>query len=125
MLISQAYAQTAPSGPGGMDIMSLLPLILMFVLLYFLLLRPQMRRAKEQKQMLTSLQKRGLPPRDPNGALHSPIKAGETRGDQPVYVMRTSLYTRASLHPAATAAAMLSLGLVVALALTGKRRNGT
>jgi preprotein translocase subunit YajC len=57
MLISQAYAQTAPSGPGGMDIMSLLPLILMFVLLYFLLLRPQMRRAKEQKQMLTSLQK--------------------------------------------------------------------
>jgi len=48
MLISQAYAQTAPTGTGGMDIMSLLPLILMFVLLYFLLLRPQMRRTKEQ-----------------------------------------------------------------------------
>ena len=40
-----------------MDIMSLLPLILMFVLLYFLLLRPQMRRAKEQKQMIASLAK--------------------------------------------------------------------
>jgi preprotein translocase subunit YajC len=40
-----------------MDIMSLLPLILMFVLLYFLLLRPQMRRAKEQKQMIASLTK--------------------------------------------------------------------
>jgi preprotein translocase subunit YajC len=35
----------------------MLPLILMFVLLYFLLLRPQMKRAKEHKQMLTSLQK--------------------------------------------------------------------
>lgn len=57
MLISQAYAQTAPTGTGGMDIMSLLPLILMFVLLYFLLLRPQMRRAKEQKQMIASLAK--------------------------------------------------------------------
>jgi preprotein translocase subunit YajC len=57
MLISEAFAQSLPTGPGGMDIMSLLPLILMFVLLYFLLLRPQMRRAKEQKQMLTSLQK--------------------------------------------------------------------
>ena len=57
MLISQAFAQTAPSAPGGMDIMSLLPLIAMFVLLYFLLLRPQMKRAKEQKQMIASLQK--------------------------------------------------------------------
>jgi preprotein translocase subunit YajC len=57
MLINQAYAQTGPAGTGGMDIMSLLPLILMFVLLYFLLLRPQMRRAKEQKQMIASLAK--------------------------------------------------------------------
>jgi preprotein translocase subunit YajC len=40
-----------------MDIMSLLPLIAMFVLLYFLLLRPQMKRAKEQKQMIAALQK--------------------------------------------------------------------
>ena len=40
-----------------MDILSMLPLILMFVLLYFLLLRPQMKRAKEQKQMVASLQK--------------------------------------------------------------------
>ena len=57
MLISQAFAQTVPSGAGGMDIMSLLPLIAMFVLLYFLLLRPQMKRAKEQKQMIAALQK--------------------------------------------------------------------
>jgi preprotein translocase subunit YajC len=57
MLISQAFAQTAPTGAGGMDMLSLLPLVLMFVLLYFLLLRPQMRRAKEQKQMIASLTK--------------------------------------------------------------------
>jgi preprotein translocase subunit YajC len=57
MLISEAFAQTAPGGAGGMDILSMLPLVLMFVLLYFLLLRPQMKRAKEQKQMIASLQK--------------------------------------------------------------------
>ena len=57
MLIAEAYAQTPSGGAGGMDIMNMLPLILMFVLLYFLLLRPQMKRAKEQKQMIASLQK--------------------------------------------------------------------
>jgi preprotein translocase subunit YajC len=57
MLITQAYAQTAPGGAGGMDLLNMLPIVLMFVLLYFLLLRPQMKRAKEQKQMIASLQK--------------------------------------------------------------------
>jgi len=55
-MISVAYAQ-APAGGGGMDLMGLLPLILMFVLLYFLMLRPQMKRSKEHRQMLSSLQK--------------------------------------------------------------------
>ena len=57
MLITQAYAQTVPGGAGGMDLLNMLPIVLMFVLLYFLLLRPQMKRAKEQKQMIASLQK--------------------------------------------------------------------
>jgi preprotein translocase subunit YajC len=56
-MIDSAFAQTAPGGPGGMDLMGMLPLILMFVLLYFLLLRPQMKRAKEHKQMLAGIQK--------------------------------------------------------------------
>ena len=56
-MIDSAFAQTLPTGPGGMDLMCLLPLILMFVLLYFLLLRPQMKRAKEHKQMLAGIQK--------------------------------------------------------------------
>ncbi len=40
-----------------MDIVSLLPIILMFVLLYFLLIRPQTKRAKEHRTMLENLQK--------------------------------------------------------------------
>jgi len=56
-MIDSAFAQTLPTGLGGMDLMGLLPLILMFVLLYFLLLRPQMKRAKEHKQMLAGIQK--------------------------------------------------------------------
>ena len=56
MLISSAYAQS-PVGVGGEGLMGFLPIILMFVLLYFLMIRPQMKRAKEQKTMIDALQK--------------------------------------------------------------------
>lgn len=56
MLISNAYAQAAPAG-GGFDLVQMLPLVLMFVLLYFLMIRPQSKRAKEHKAMLAALQK--------------------------------------------------------------------
>ncbi len=56
-MISVAYAQGAGGAPAGMDFLSMLPLVLMFVLLYFLLMRPQMKRAKEHKQLLAGLQK--------------------------------------------------------------------
>ena len=56
MLISSAYAQ-APAGGGDAGLMGFLPIILMFVLLYFLMIRPQMKRAKEQKAMIDALQK--------------------------------------------------------------------
>ena len=55
MIISPAFAQTAPSGDPGY--IGLLPIVLMFVLLYFLMIRPQMKRAKEAKQMVEALQK--------------------------------------------------------------------
>ena len=45
MIISPAFAQAAPSGDPGY--IGLLPIVLMFVLLYFLMIRPQMKRAKE------------------------------------------------------------------------------
>jgi preprotein translocase subunit YajC len=54
-MISPAYAQAAVGGDAG--IMGFLPIILMFVLLYFLMIRPQMKRAKEQKAMIEALQK--------------------------------------------------------------------
>lgn len=64
MLISTAYAQVISSahaqaaGAGGMDqVFGFLPIILMFVVLYFLMIRPQMKRAKEHKGMLESLKK--------------------------------------------------------------------
>ena len=55
-MISNAYAQAAAGG-GDAGLMGFLPIILMFVLLYFLMIRPQMKRAKEQKQMVEALQK--------------------------------------------------------------------
>ena len=55
MIISPAFAQAAPSGDSGF--IGLLPIVLMFVLLYFLMIRPQMKRAKEHKQMVEALQK--------------------------------------------------------------------
>ncbi len=55
-LISNAHAQTA--GASGTDqIFGFLPIILMFVVLYFLMIRPQMKRAKEHKTMLEALKK--------------------------------------------------------------------
>ena len=54
MIISPAYAQAAGGDAG---IIGFLPIILMFVLLYFLMIRPQMKRAKEHKTMVEALQK--------------------------------------------------------------------
>jgi len=56
VLISSAYAQ-APAAGGDAGLMGFLPIILMFVLLYFLMIRPQMKRAKEHKTMVDGLQK--------------------------------------------------------------------
>ena len=56
MLISPAYAQAA-GGSTEQQILGFLPIILMFVLLWFLMIRPQMKRAKEQKAMIEALQK--------------------------------------------------------------------
>jgi preprotein translocase subunit YajC len=55
LIISSAYAQSAFGGDGGL--IGFLPIILMFVLLYFLMIRPQMKRAKETKAMVEALQK--------------------------------------------------------------------
>lgn len=57
MFISNAFAQTADVAAPGSSLMSFLPIILMFVVLYFLMIRPQMKRQKEQKAMMDALAK--------------------------------------------------------------------
>lgn len=58
MFISTAYAQAAGAAPaGGSSLLSLLPLILMFVVLWFIMIRPQMKRQKEHKAMIEALAK--------------------------------------------------------------------
>ena len=55
MLINSAWAQGAPAAGGGFE--SLILIVLMFAVLYFLMIRPQMKRAKEHKTMIEALQK--------------------------------------------------------------------
>ncbi len=54
--ISNAYAQAAGAGPGG-GLFTFLPLILMLVVLYFLMIRPQQKRVKEHAAMVGALKK--------------------------------------------------------------------
>ena len=56
MVISQAWAQGTGAAPGG-GMESMLLIVVMFVVLYFLMIRPQMKRAKEHKGMIDALQK--------------------------------------------------------------------
>ncbi|MGA0612242.1 preprotein translocase subunit YajC [Caldimonas sp. KR1-144] len=56
--ISEAYAQAAPAAGGAeSSLLSMLPLVLMFVVLYFVMIRPQMKRQKEHKAMIEALAK--------------------------------------------------------------------
>lgn len=61
MFISNAYAQAAPAAAAGGDmsssLMSMLPLVLMFVVLYFIMIRPQMKKQKEHRAMIDALAK--------------------------------------------------------------------
>ncbi|APW48546.1 preprotein translocase subunit YajC [Rhodoferax antarcticus] len=59
MFISSAFAQVAPAAGGDMQssLMGMLPLVLMFVVLYFVMIRPQMKKAKEHKNMVEALGK--------------------------------------------------------------------
>jgi preprotein translocase subunit YajC len=56
VFINPAYAQASGATPGG-DLMAFLPMVAIIVVFYFLLIRPQQKRAKETKAMLTALQK--------------------------------------------------------------------
>lgn len=81
MFISSAFAQTAPAAAGGGDmsssLMSMLPLVLMFVVLYFVMIRPQMKRQKEHRTMIDALAK-GDEVATAGGVLGRVTRLGET-----------------------------------------------
>ncbi|NKB22180.1 MAG: preprotein translocase subunit YajC [Alphaproteobacteria bacterium] len=75
MFISPAYAQGAGGGLGGME--SLLPLVLIFVVFYFLLIRPQQKKQKQHREMLEAL-RRGDRVVTAGGIVGTITKASET-----------------------------------------------
>ena len=56
MFVTPAYAQASPFG-GGDFWMQLLPFVLIFVIMYFLILRPQQKRAKEHQELIKNLRR--------------------------------------------------------------------
>ena len=58
MFISEAYAQAAGASAGGADMLaSFLPLVLIFVVFWFLMIRPQQKRMKEHRALVAALKK--------------------------------------------------------------------
>ncbi len=57
MFISNAYAQAAGAADPSGGLMGMLPIVLMFIVLWFIMIRPQMKKAKEQQKMVSELAK--------------------------------------------------------------------
>ena len=57
VLITPAFAQTAAAGGPESGLLSFLPLLFMFAIMYFLMIRPQIKKQKEHKNLLDNLQK--------------------------------------------------------------------
>ena len=60
MFISSAFAQSAPAAAGGdmqSTLMNMLPILVMFGVLYLVMIRPQMKKQKEHKSMIESIVK--------------------------------------------------------------------
>ncbi|WP_293858538.1 preprotein translocase subunit YajC [uncultured Alsobacter sp.] len=56
-MITPAFAQT-PAGAGGVDmIMQIVPFVLIFVIMYFLIIRPQQRKAREHQEMIKNVRR--------------------------------------------------------------------
>lgn len=98
MFISTAYAQAAPApAAGGTEstLITLAPLVLMFVVLYFIMIRPQMKRQKEHKAMIEALAK-GDEVVTAGGLLGKVTKLGESyvsieAGNSELMVQRTAI----------------------------------
>jgi preprotein translocase subunit YajC len=80
MFISSAFAQTTAAATGSdfqSTLMSMLPLVLMFVVLYFVMIRPQMKKQKEHKAMIDAIAK-GDEVATVGGVLGKVTKIGDT-----------------------------------------------
>jgi preprotein translocase subunit YajC len=56
-MIDFAFAQAAPGVGGPGPLMTVLPFILIFVIMYFMVIRPQQKKAKEHQEMLNKLKR--------------------------------------------------------------------
>jgi preprotein translocase subunit YajC len=77
MFISNAYAQAATAAAPEQSLLGMLPLVLMFVVLYFVMIRPQMKRQKEHKAMVEAVA-RGDEIVTAGGVIGKISKLGET-----------------------------------------------
>ncbi|MCY0147072.1 preprotein translocase subunit YajC [Hoeflea sp. G2-23] len=57
MFVTPAYAQSALGGGGSEMLMSILPFLLIFVIMYFLIIRPQRTQAKKREEMLKNVRR--------------------------------------------------------------------
>ena len=57
MFVSTAYAQAAGGGGGSDFLLQMMPLLLIFVIFWFFLIRPQQRKAKEHRAMVSNLKR--------------------------------------------------------------------
>ena len=57
MLITPAYAQAAAGGDANSMLMSLLPFALIFVIMYFLILRPQQKKVKDHQELVKNVRR--------------------------------------------------------------------
>ena len=58
MFVTPAFAQAGGAAPGGMDmIVQFLPFILIFVIMYFLIIRPQRLKAKRHQEMIANIRR--------------------------------------------------------------------
>lgn len=70
-MVGEAFAQGGAAAPAGGGIMGFLPLVLIFVVFYFLLIRPQQKKAKEHQDFLSNIKKGDMVVT--NGGLHGKI----------------------------------------------------
>lgn len=57
MFVTPAYAQAAGAAGGGSLVMSILPFILIFVIMWFLIIRPQRQQMKRHKEMIANVRR--------------------------------------------------------------------